>query len=120
MVVNHDYRTHFCDRKTRFGQSETQFYFNKKAFVDHQQTGVFIRVEEAKSQKLDILAELNKKKEKNNGQLYILMGHSLYFRKKNHVFLSLKIVFVFANSTDPNQMPHLGLYCLPKYGFRSQ
>ena len=40
------------------------------------------------------------------------------------VFLSLKIVFVFANGVDPDEMPHyaafhLGLHCLPKYTFRS-
>ena len=38
--------------------------------------------------------------------------------------LSLKIVFVLANSVDPDEMPHyatfhLGLHCLPKYSFRS-
>ena len=34
-------------------------------------------------QKLDILAEFNAI---NNGQLYILRGHKLYFRKKMHSF----------------------------------
>ena len=83
MVVNHDCRTHFCDRKTRFGQSETQFYFNKKAFVDHQQTGVFTRVEEAKSQKLDILAELNKKKrKKKQWPIVYIDGPQLIFSQK--------------------------------------
>ena len=42
----------------------------------------------------------------------------------NTDFLSLKIVFVLANSEDPDGMPHyaafhLGLHCLPKYSFRS-
>ena len=67
-------------------------------------------------QKLDILAELNIV---NDGQLlYILKDHKLYFRGKS--ILSLTIDFVFANSEDSDQMPHLGLHCLPKYGFRSQ
>ena len=30
-------------------------------------------------------------------------------------FLSLKIVFVFANSADPNAAFLLGIHCLPKY-----
>ena len=39
------------------------------------------------------------------------------------VFLSLKIDFVFASSTDPDEMPHytafhLALHCLLKYPFR--
>ena len=43
------------------------------------------------------------------------MGHRLFFQNKI-VFLSLKIVFVFANSVDPDEMRHskafhLGLYC---------
>ena len=40
------------------------------------------------------------------------------------VFFSLKIVFVLANSVDPDEMLdyaafHLGLHCLSKYAFRS-
>ena len=66
-------------------------------------------------QKLDILAEFNAI---NDGQLYILRGQKLYFRKKR--ILSLTIDLVLANSVDSDQMPHLGLHCLPKYGFRSQ
>ena len=50
-------------------------------------------------QKLDILAELNAI---NDGQLYILGGHKLYFRKK--CILSLSIDFVLANSVDSDQM----------------
>ena len=50
-------------------------------------------------QKLDILAEFNAI---NDGQLYILRGHKLYFRKK--IILSLTIDFVLANSVDSNQM----------------
>ena len=39
------------------------------------------------------------------------------------IFLSLKIIFVLANSVDPDEMPHyasfhLFLHCLPKYAFR--
>ena len=68
-------------------------------------------------QKLDILAEFN---EINGGQLYTLRGkNKLYFRKKKCI-LSLTIDFFLANSVDYDQMPHLGLHCLPKYGFRSQ
>ena len=50
-------------------------------------------------QKLDILAEFNAK---NDGQLYILRGHKLYFRKK--CILSLTIDFVLANSLDSDQI----------------
>ena len=63
-------------------------------------------------QKLDILAEFYAI---NDGQLYILRGLKLYFRKK--CILSLTIDFVLANSLDSNA--HLGLHCLPKYGFRA-
>ena len=34
------------------------------------------------------------------------------FEKK--LFISLNIVFALANMVDPDQMPHLGLQCLPK------
>ena len=50
-------------------------------------------------QKLDILAEFNAI---NDGQLYILRGHKLYFRKK--CILSLTIEFVLANSVNSDQM----------------
>ena len=50
-------------------------------------------------QKLDILAEFNAI---NDGQLYILRGHKLYFRKK--CILSLTIDFVLAKSVDSDQM----------------
>ena len=50
-------------------------------------------------QKLDILGEFNAI---NDGQLYILRGHRLYFRKK--CILSLTIDFVLANSVDSDQM----------------
>ena len=38
-------------------------------------------------------------------------------------FWSLKVVFIIANSVDPDEMQqnaafHLGLHCLPKYPFR--
>ena len=48
---------------------------------------------------LDILAEFNAI---NDGQLYILRGHKLYFRKK--CILSLTIDYVLANSVDSDQM----------------
>ena len=53
-------------------------------------------------QKLDIhvLAEFNAI---NDGQLYILRGHKLYFQKK--CILSLTIDFVLANSVGSDQMP---------------
>ena len=50
-------------------------------------------------QKLDILAEFNAI---NDGQLYILRGHKLYFWEK--CILSLTIDFVLANSVDSDQM----------------
>ena len=50
-------------------------------------------------QKLDILAEF---KSINDGQLDILRGHKLYFRKK--CILSLTIDFVLANSVESDQM----------------
>ena len=50
-------------------------------------------------QKLDILAEFNAI---NDGQMYILRGNKLYFRKK--CILSLTIDFVLANSVDSDQM----------------
>ena len=50
-------------------------------------------------QKLDILADFNAI---NDGQLYILRGHKLYFRTK--CILSLTIDFVLANSVDCDQM----------------
>ena len=38
---------------------------------------------------------------------------------KYDVFLYLKIVFILANSEDPDEMPicsiYLGIYCLPEY-----
>ena len=50
-------------------------------------------------QKLDILAEFNAI---NDGQLYILRGHKLYFRKK--CIISLTIDPVLANSVDSDQV----------------
>ena len=57
-----------------------------------------------------------------DGLLYILRGTGYYFNKM--VFLSLKIIFVLANSLDPDEMPHnaaihLGLHCLPTCTLRS-
>ena len=42
--------------------------------------------------------------------------------QSNDVFMSLKIVYILANSADPDKMLpyaafHLGLHCLPKYLF---
>ena len=50
-------------------------------------------------QKLDILAEFNAI---NDGQMYILRGHKLYFRIK--CILSQTIDFVLANSVYSDQM----------------
>ena len=54
--------------------------------------------------------------------MYISRGNRLLFLKKN-VYLSLNIVFVQANSVDPDTMPHdaafhLGLHCFPKNASR--
>ena len=51
----------------------------------------------------------------------IVYGHNFQIKI---VFLSLKIVFVLANSVDPDKMLHyeafdFGLHCLSKYAFRS-
>ena len=52
----------------------------------------------------------------------------LYFNNWSQVdiskILSLKIVFILANSADSNEMPlyaafHLGLHCMPKYSSTS-
>ena len=51
-------------------------------------------------QKLDILAKFNAI---NDGQMYILRGHKLYFRKKKCI-LSLTIGFVLADRVDSDQM----------------
>ena len=50
-----------------------------------------------------------------------LSGHGSKFLNYN-LFLSLMIVFIFANCTGPDEMPpyaafHLCLHCLPKYLF---
>ena len=52
----------------------------------------------------------------------VLRGNLSQNLKKNDVFLSLKIIFILANSKDPDEMQlhaafHLGLHCLPKYLF---
>ena len=54
-------------------------------------------------------------------------GSQVIISKKKFVFLSLKIIFVFANSADSDKMLHYAAFhqghqCLPKYplsGFRS-
>ena len=50
------------------------------------------------------------------------VGTYVIISPKNIVFLSMKIYFVFANSADPDEMPHdaafhLDFHCLPKYPF---
>ena len=50
-------------------------------------------------------------------------GSQVKFHNIN-IFLSLNIVFILANSADPDEMPHyaafyLDLHCLPKYLFTS-
>ena len=50
--------------------------------------------------------------------MYISRGHRLEFRSYD-VLRSLDIVFILANSKDPDEMPqnvafHLCLHCLPK------
>ena len=47
----------------------------------------------------------------------------LYIRLEFHKTFSLKILFVLAYTTDPDEISHyaafhLGLHCLPKYRFR--
>ena len=56
--------------------------------------------------------------------LVYIEGLQVIISKFEIVLLSLKICFIFANSVDPDEMPHyaafhLGLHCLPKYTFRS-
>ena len=48
--------------------------------MDHQLTGVFTKLEEVRY--------ISGIYYKNNDQLYKLRGHSLYFRKNNHVSIS--------------------------------
>ena len=55
-------------------------------------------------------------------QLSTLRGRRQKFLNY-HVFLSLKVVLILANSEDPDEMQHyaafhLGLHCWPKYLFR--
>ena len=45
---------------------------------------------------------------------------SIIYFESSFVFLSLTIIFIVANSADPDEMPsfaafHLGLHCLPIY-----
>ena len=51
------------------------------------------------------------------------LGSQVEFSKFD-VFLSLKVVFILANSADTDEMQHfaafhMGLHCLPKYLFRT-
>ena len=57
----------------------------------------------------------------SDSTLYISRGHRLEFLNQD-VLQSLKIVFILANSTDPDERPHyvafhLGHHCLTKYLF---
>ena len=50
------------------------------------------------------------------------MRHHRLLIPNKIVFLSVKIIFVLANSVDPGEIPHcaafhLGLHCLQKYIF---
>ena len=56
--------------------------------------------------------------------MYISRDHRFKFPNKT-VLLSLKLVFVLANSVDTNEMLHnaafhLDIHCFLKYTFRSQ
>ena len=50
---------------------------------------------------------------------------SIVYIEGSQVIIAIKqLVFVLANTVDPDEMPHdaafhLGLHCLPKYAFRS-
>ena len=51
-----------------------------------------------------------------------IYSQSKFLKNDVHVLLSLKTVFILANSADPDKMPpyvafYLGLHCLPKYLF---
>ena len=46
-------------------------------------------------------------------------GSQVIFFPNKIAFFTLKIVFVLANSVDPDEVPHLGFHCLLKYVFRS-
>ena len=57
-----------------------------------------------------------------SGWPIIYIEWSKFIISENAVFFSLKIDFVLANNTDPDEMPqhasfHLDLHCLPKYTF---
>ena len=59
-----------------------------------------------------------------DGPLYIYQGVTGYNFQIKIVFLSLKMDFVKANSTDPDEMQHhvafhQDLHCLLEYVFRS-
>ena len=57
-----------------------------------------------------------------DGLFYISRDYSLTFSNYD-VYLSLKIIFILANSEDADVLPHsaaihLGLHCMSKYPFR--
>ena len=51
------------------------------------------------------------------------MSHGQNFLKYDVFFLFLRVVLIYANSAEPDEMQlyaafHLGLQCLPKFPFR--
>ena len=59
---------------------------------------------------------------KTGCSIIYIEGSKVIISLKNIVFLSLRIFFVFADSGDPDEMPHnvafhLGLNCFSKYLF---
>ena len=59
----------------------------------------------------------------NLGWSIVYIKESQVIISKLIVFLTLKIIFVLANSADSDEMPHyaafhLGFHCLPKKAFR--
>ena len=49
---------------------------------------------------------------------HVKMPHCWKSYVEAQIPLSLKIDFFLANSAEPEEMPHLGSRCLPKYPFR--
>ena len=50
----------------------------------------------------------------NSGWSIVYIKGPRVIISKNIAFLSLKIEFVLADSTDPDTMPHLDHHCLPR------
>ena len=73
------------------------------------------------SQLICILTQFRLKATSNKGRIayQYIEGSQVIIKKKYIVFLSLKINLEYANSADPDEMPHaaifhLDLLCLPK------